>query len=402
MSKNINVPKLRFKEFCGEWEEKRLSDIAIFSRGKGISKSDIVKNGNLECIRYGELYTHYKEIVNNIYSKTNLDKKDLILSEYGDVIIPSSGETQIDIATASCILKDNVALGGDLNIIKTKDNGVFLSYYLNSKKKFDIAKLSQGISVVHLYSSQLKQLTINIPQKQEQEKIALFLSSVDTKIEQLIKKEKLLQQYKKSIMQKIFSQEIRFKADYGNEFPEWEEKKLGDIGKIITGKTPSTTNNNLWNGDIEFVTPTDICENKKYQSKTLRTVKKQNNMKVLPIGSIVYTCIASIGKMSLTSLLSITNQQINSIIINDFYNNEYIYYALQYITPYIQSTQANTTLPIINKTEFSKFKINIPCLEEQNKIANFLSSIDDKIEENQKQLEKTKEFKKALLQQMFV
>ncbi|WP_228278896.1 restriction endonuclease subunit S [Aliarcobacter butzleri] len=203
-------------------------------------------------------------------------------------------------------------------------------------------------------------------------------------------------------MQKIFNQEIRFKADDGNEFYEWEEKKLGDLGTVITGKTPSNSNSEFWNGKIEFITPTDI-EGSKYQTKTTRTVTQQSNMKILPIGTIVYTCIASIGKMSLSTLPSITNQQINSLIVNDKkYNNEFVYYALLKITPYIQSTQANTTLPIINKTEFSKFIINVPCIEEQTKIANFLSSIDKKIELTTKELNSTKEFKKALLQQMFV
>ena len=128
------IPVLRFPEFSGEWENKTLGKVATFSKGKGISKTDIDENGYLECIRYGELYTYYGETINNIKSKTNLNKDGLVLSEYNDVIIPASGETQTDIATASCVLKDGVALGGDLNIIKTKLNGVFLSYYLNSKK----------------------------------------------------------------------------------------------------------------------------------------------------------------------------------------------------------------------------------------------------------------------------
>lgn len=150
-----NVPKLRFPEFKGEWERKKLGEVATFSKGKGISKADIIEDGRTECIRYGELYTHYGETIKEIKSKTNIELKDLVLSEANDVIIPASGETQIDIATASCVLKKGIALGGDLNIIKTKNEGVFLSYYLNSRKKYEIANLAQGISVVHLYSSVL-------------------------------------------------------------------------------------------------------------------------------------------------------------------------------------------------------------------------------------------------------
>ena len=133
-------PKLRFKEFKGEWEEKRLGEIGKFFKGKGISKVEIEPSGIFECIRYGELYTHYKESIIDIISRTNIDTKDLILSRYGDIIIPSSGETNIDIAKASCVLKNDVALGGDLNILRTKQNGLFVSYYLNGKKRFELPR----------------------------------------------------------------------------------------------------------------------------------------------------------------------------------------------------------------------------------------------------------------------
>lgn len=167
-----NLPKYRFPEFLedGEWVEKKLEEVATFLKGKGISKADIVENGNLACIRYGELYTHYQETISEIKSYTNLNATDLVLSKANDVIIPASGETQIDIATASCVLEKGIALGGDLNIIRTKINGVFLSYYLNNAKKMEIAQMAQGISVVHLYPSQLKTLVINIPKSIEQQK----------------------------------------------------------------------------------------------------------------------------------------------------------------------------------------------------------------------------------------
>ncbi|RBQ32818.1 hypothetical protein CRU92_03475 [Arcobacter sp. FW59] len=390
MSKNINIPKLRFKEFTKEWEEKKLSDIAIFSKGKGISKSDIVENGNLECIRYGELYTRYKEIIKTIYSKTNLDKKDLILSEYGDVIIPSSGETQIDIATASCVLKDNVALGGDLNIIKTKEDGIFLSYYLNSKKKLDIAKLSQGISVVHLYSSQLRLLIINIPQKEEQERIALFLSSVDTKIEQLIKKDELLQQYKKSIMQKTFSQKIRFKDNDGNEFKKWEERKLKNLCDVIKGE--QLNRDNLTEiGDYPAINgginPSGFTDKYNTLSDTI-TISEGGN-------SCGYINFIKTNFWSGGHNYSLQNLKENI-------ENIYLFQYLKYNENLIMNLRVGSGLPNIQKSDIVNFRILLPCVEEQYEIANFLSSIDDKIEENQKILEKIKELKKSLLQQMFI
>ncbi len=200
------VPNYRFPEFVkdGEWVEDTLDNIATFSKGKGISKSDISEKGKLPCIRYGELYTHYNETIANAKSSTNLHAGDLVLSETNDVIIPASGETQIDIATASCVLKSGVALGGDLNIIRSDMNGVFLAYYLNNAKKKDIARVAQGISVVHLYSSQLKTLKVDIPSSQEQKKIASSLSAVDELINGQTERIEQLQQHKKGLMQGLF------------------------------------------------------------------------------------------------------------------------------------------------------------------------------------------------------
>ncbi len=201
-----NLPKFRFPEFesDGEWVEKALDEVAVITKGKGISKSDIVENGNLPCIRYGELYTDYSETISDIKSYTNIDGENLVLSEENDVIIPASGETHIDIARASCVMRKGVALGGDLNIIKTKINGVFLAYYLNNAKKRDIAQIAQGISVVHLYANQLKTLVLNLPKPKEQQKIASCLSAVDELITAQSEKIEQLQQHKKGLMQGLF------------------------------------------------------------------------------------------------------------------------------------------------------------------------------------------------------
>jgi len=400
-----NVPKLRFREFSGEWEEKVLNSIASFSKGKGISKSDIDENGQTECIRYGELYTQYNELIQNVISKTNVNSNDLILSEYGDIIIPASGETQIDIATASCILKDNVALGGDLNIIKSKEDGVFLSYYLNNAKKFDIARLSQGISVVHLYSSQLKTLKLNLPSKQEQEKIASFLTSVDTKIEQLTKKEELLGQYKKGVMQKIFNQEIRFKADDGSEFSEWREEKVSAFMIERNIKTPKSKEYPLMafvaykgvtdKGDRynrEFLV--NDGDNKKYkQTEYGDFIYSSNNLET---GSIGLNRYGSATISPVYSVFQITESCDYKFISTLLKTKSFINKMIRYRQGVVYGQWR------IHESHFLNIKVDIPCIQEQTKIANFLSSIDTKIEQVQNQLKQTKEFKKALLQQMFV
>lgn len=201
------MPKLRFEEFkdSKEWEEDIMDNVADFLKGKGISKADISNTGSLPCIRYGELYTQYHEVIDSVVSFTDLPPTELILSQAKDVIIPSSGETREDIATASCVLRSGIALGGDLNIIRTQINGIFLSYYLTHAKKSAISRLAQGDAVVHLYSSQLKKLAINFPKsKDEQEKIAVSLSSLDELIKVQAEKIVQLKNHKKGLMQGLF------------------------------------------------------------------------------------------------------------------------------------------------------------------------------------------------------
>jgi type I restriction enzyme S subunit len=200
--------RIRFKDDKGEdfpeWQEKKLGDIATFSKGSAISKEDTVPDGLYECIRYGELYTHYGETIDKVVSRTNVDKSELTFSEENDVIIPSSGETNIDIARAASVLRKGIALGGDLTIIRSNLNGVFLSYYLNSKKKYDIARLAQGVSVVHLYPNHLAVLRIEIPSAEEQRLIADFLSLIDNKIALAMRQIDLMKTFKDGLLQQMF------------------------------------------------------------------------------------------------------------------------------------------------------------------------------------------------------
>ena len=152
-------------------------------KGNGISKEQLTDTGE-PCILYGELYTKYKsEIISDIFSKTDIDTRKLVKSKANDVIIPCSGETAVDIATARCVPYDNILLGGDLNIIRLYDcDGSFMSYQLNGKRKYDIAKVAQGVSVVHLYGDHLKGVKTYNPCLEEQKKIVRLLSLLDERI----------------------------------------------------------------------------------------------------------------------------------------------------------------------------------------------------------------------------
>jgi type I restriction enzyme S subunit len=405
--KKALIPKLRFSGFDKNWETITLGDLLTFKNGLNSDKEKYgkgVKFINVLDILNNDFITYDKIIGSVEVTEKEFEKNEV---SYGDILFQRSSETRAEVGQANVYLDRNKSsvFGGFVIRGKAKSEyePLFMNYLLRTPiARKEITDKSGGSTRYNVGQDTLSKVQLTTTIISEQQKIASFLSAVDEKIQQLSRKKELLEQYKKGVMQQLFSGKLRFKDEKGEDYADWEEKKLGDVGNIITGKTPSTTDSNLWNGDIQFITPTDIKDGIKYQESTERYVVDNDKIKILPSNSIIYTCIASIGKMCISKFPCITNQQINSLLVHQDCNFEYVYYWLFYITPYIKTTQSNTTLPIINKTDFSKFNISIPCLEEQQKIADFLSIIDAKIESTNQQITKTQSFKKGLLQQMFV
>ena len=255
-----------------------------------------------------------------------------------------------------------------------------------------------GSTIKNLSLTTIKNTKIKLPSKLEQEKIASFLTSVDTKIEQLTKKETLLQEYKKGVMNKIFNQEIRFKDDDGSEFPEWEEKKLGDITEIIMGQSPSSNSYNLDNNGIPLIQGNADIQNRLTNPRNYTTEKT----KECKVEDLILTVRAPVGAVAKSIHNACIGRGVCAIRNNKESVNEFIYqFLLNYETKW-SSLEQGSTFTAVSGLEIKKLKLNLPSLKEQTKIANFLSSIDKKIELTTKELNSTKEFKKALLQQMFV
>ena len=196
---------MRFPEFTEEWKAEQLDNIATLSKGIGISKEQLSEDGE-PCILYGELYTKYKsEIIKQVESKTDINGSKLKRSKANDVIIPCSGETAVDIATARCVPFDNILFGGDLNVISLHQyDGAFMSYQLNGKRKYDIARVAQGVSIVHLYGEHLKAIKTYNPTLPEQQKIAKLLSLLDDRIDTQNKIIEDLKKLKSAIIEKVF------------------------------------------------------------------------------------------------------------------------------------------------------------------------------------------------------
>jgi type I restriction enzyme, S subunit len=401
-----NVPKLRFSEFSGELEEKRYGDIYSFYSTNSLSRDKLnYENGNVKNIHYGDIHTKFKTMFDIQNENVPFINNDIDLSKIkdesyclnGDLVIADASEDYNDIGKTMEILNLNnekVIAGLHTFLARPKKHNMalgFMGYLLQSwKVRKQIMTIAQGTKVLSLSTSRLAEIKLNIPSKKEQEKIASFLSSIDRKIEQLTKKESLLQEYKKGVMQKIFNQEIRFKADDGSEFCDWKEKELSFLYKIKKGsqlnKDTLTEEGNYpaINGGIN---PSGYTTDWNTQENTITISEGGNSCGYI---NYITTKFWSGGH----------NYSLQDLKIQ--HNNIFIYQYLKHNEKAIMRLRVGSGLPNIQKGDIDAFKIQTPCLEEQTKIANFLSSIDNKIENAKKELEKTKEFKKALLQQMFV
>ena len=199
------VPELRFAGFADDWEDRKLGELASFSKGNGYTKNDLVEFGD-PIILYGRLYTKYETVIEKV--DTFVNKKDKsIISEGSEVIVPASGESSEDISRASVVGKSGIILGGDLNIIKPVNyiDSIFLALTIsNGSQQKEMSKRAQGKSVVHLHNSDLKQVNILYPKLEEQQKIGSFFKQLDNTIALHQRKLDLLKEQKKGFLQKMF------------------------------------------------------------------------------------------------------------------------------------------------------------------------------------------------------
>lgn len=405
MTEYTNTPELRFPEFKDEWKLQKLGNLAQFSKGKSLSKKDLNINGK-PCILYGELYTKYGAILNKVYSKTSTQNDSLVFSKRNQILIPSSGETDIDIATATAIDTDvKIAVGGDLNIITPiNSDGRFISLYINGKGKYNLAKYAQGKSVVHLYNSDIKKLNFYLPTNMvEQKKIGDFFSKLDQQIELEEKKLELLEQQKKGYMQKIFSQELRFKDDNGNDYPNWAVVKLKDIlseRKEYASKTENYPHATLSTSGITL-------KSDRYNRDFL-VKDKSKKYKVTIMNDICYN-------PANLKFGVITRNRIGSVIFSPIYitfevNNGYSPLFIELLVTRndfinrVRKYEEGTVYErmAVKPEDFLNYETEIPCLEEQKKIGDFLVKIDKLIENQSKKIDCLKQRKQGLLQKMFV
>lgn len=354
-------------------------------------------NGN-PCILYGELYTKYKsEIISEVISKTNIEKNKLKHSKQNDVIIPCSGETAVDIAVARCVPFDNVLLGGDLNIIRLhKYDGAFMAYQLNSKRKIEIAKLAQGVSVVHLYGENLKSINTFNPSLQEQQKIVRLLSLLDERIKVQNKIIEDLKKLKSAISKQVFTQE-----------PNGWSRLDTLFSKGKAGGTPTSTNKEYYNGEIPFLSINDITKQGKYVRYTENHLSQSglenSSAWMVPKYSLIMSMYASVGLVTINEIPITTSQAMFAMQLKDKDLLDYLYYYLsyfkyRYIHKYLETgTQSNINADIVRG-------IMIPTYGHSRnmEIASTLQGIDVKIDNELSVLKLFNRQKNYLLSQMFI
>ena len=397
-----NVPNLRFPEYSDKWLECELQDIAELSKGAGISKDQLSETGE-SCILYGELYTKYKsEVISNVVSKTDIESTNLVRSKANDVIIPSSGETAIDISTARCVPYDNILLGGDLNIIRLKyQDGRFFCYQLNGVRKLDIAQIAQGVSVVHLYGDSLKRLKVRYPSISEQGKISSLLSVIDERIETQNKIIEDLRSLKAYIHNRVFSKENTL-------FGQRNTIRLSEIATKITRKNKGNTINNVLSNSAAM----GIVPQAKVFDKEIANEDNTANYFVIGNGDFVYnprkSAQAPFGPINMYKgqeegiisplYLCFQVKNINkNYLLHYFISN--VWYSYIYSNG---DTGVRHDRVSIKDEIFLDMPLYIHTVDKQQEIAKMMDQVDAKIALEEMYLIKLKKQKNYLLAAMFV
>jgi type I restriction enzyme S subunit len=403
-----NIPQLRFPEFVGEWEKKKLGEVILkLDSGVSVNSNDEPVNefnkfGILKtsCISKGRFNPEQnKQIIYEEIGRAKLNpvKGSIMISRMNTPqLVGESGYIEKDYP--NLFVPDRLWMT-HINVDKT--NSKFLSIVISSNdfmtKISNIATGTSG-SMKNISKPNFLNLEMLFPTLPEQTRIANFLTAVDEKIQALKKKKGLLEAYKKGVMQRLFSQVLRFKGDDGQAFADWEVKKLGEVGEIIMGQSPDSNSYNSDKIGIPLIQGNADIQNRLTNPRNYTT----QATKKCEIGDLILTVRAPVGAVAKSMHNACIGRGVCSIRNKANSDIEFIFqFLLDYETKWA-SLEQGSTFTAVSGIEIKKLPINLPTPPEQTQIANFLSAIDDKIKHNAVQIQKMEVWKKGLLQKMFV
>ena len=396
-----NIPKLRFPEFSGEWEKSELGKFT-----QEITRVNSNSDAPIMMISAANGFI----LQSNKYSKemTGQSLKKYIELHAGEFAYNHGASKLKKYGACFCIDLDKARIPFVYHCFKlTEGNTKFFSYLLN-RTQLD-SELARYISssarmdgLLNISYTDYMKINISVPTLAEQQKIADFLSNVDSIITTETKILKNLQKKKKALMQKLFTQQLRFKSDDGTDFPEWEEKKLGDVCSYIGGGTPSKKVKEYWNGNINWASVKDITGKYLYetQDKISQLGADSSATNICEPDSLLLITRMSPGKTVITKCITAINQDLK--IVKSDINVEFLHLLFQSIQTKIDEKTSGTTVKGISIEGLNQIDIRLPCKAEQQKIADCLSSLDSLIQTQQKVVTTWQQRKKALLQQMFI
>lgn len=378
----MNIPKLRFKDNNGndypQWEKKLIKDILKIYHGKDY-KNEPNEKKLYPVLGTGGIITYIDKFL--------CDWECVLIGRKGTINKPQYMKTPFWSVDTLFYSKP-----------KLKQNPKF-QYYLFQNINWKIYDESTGVP--SLSASTIEHINRFIPTYAEQEKIASFFSTIDKKIKNLANTITSLENQKKGLLQQIFSQKLRFKDKNGNNYPNWKKKKLGDITTSYSGGTPSVNVKDYYNGAIPFIKSGEI-HNSFTETFITETGLNSSSAKLVKKGDLLFALYgATSGDTSISKINGAINQAILCVRSTTL-NLHYLYQLLNFyrnklLSIYLQGGQGN-----FSATIFKNLIFNFPCLEEQTKIADFLSAFDRKLDNQKAQLEHWQQIKKGLLQQMFV
>ena len=416
------VPELRFKGFVDDWEQREFGEVFSHVQNNTLSRAELnYESGYALNIHYGDILIKFGEYLDvskyklpMIANKQIVEKYSASFLQDGDIIIADAAEDETVGKCSEVAEIGNANVLAGLHTIPCRANWTFasgyLGYYMNSSAFHNqLLPLIQGSKISSISKSALKNTDIKYPNgKEEQAKIGKFFKQLDDTIALHQRKLNLLKQLKQTYLRLMFPQNeenspaLRF-AGFSDP---WEQCKLGELANIIGGGTPSTGIDEYWDGDIDWYSPVEIGNQifvKGSQKKITEAGLHKSSAKILPVGTVLFTSRAGIGKTAILAKEGATNQGFQSIIPDQSKLDSYFIYSKTHeLKQYGETNGAGSTFIEVSGKQMAKMPILIPSLEEQFKIGFFFKQLDNSICLQQGKLDKLLELKQILLGKMFL